>query len=79
MRTSVARVGVRLVNKGSSVGLTFASSPARDDVVLETPGMVVSVPPDVATALEQAVVDAKAENGTTHLVLRRRKTSARPS
>jgi Fe-S cluster assembly iron-binding protein IscA len=62
--------GARFVSDGAGVGLTFAEAPEPGDGVIEQTDISVFVAPEVADALNASVVDARAEDGKSVLVLR---------
>ena len=60
----------RLLGNGALVGFTFKSEPTRDDRVILADDMQVYVAPELADALDRAVLDARVEDGRSILVLR---------
>lgn len=67
----------RFVSKGARVGLTFAAKPGPDDRVIEGDGIAVYLAPEVADALENAVIDASVDEGKAILVMRRHRDRAK--
>jgi Fe-S cluster assembly iron-binding protein IscA len=67
--------GVRFVSAGGRVGLTFAPAPSPGDKVVDAGEMKVYVAADVVPLLDRTIIDARAEDGSTGLVIRR-KTAA---
>ncbi|MEW5989996.1 MAG: hypothetical protein AB1736_01445 [Chloroflexota bacterium] len=63
--------GARFVSRGTGVGLTFAAAPEPGDRVIDQKDIPVFVARDVADALDGSVIDARLEQGTSVLVLRR--------
>lgn len=63
--------GARFVSRGAGVGLTFAAAPEPGDRVIEQKDIPVFVAREVAEALDGSVIDARLEQGTSVLVLRR--------
>lgn len=67
----------RFIRNDGRVGLTFAPAPQPGDRVVEDVDSIpVCVAPDVVDALDQATVDARAEDGKMVLVIRRRRATA---
>jgi Fe-S cluster assembly iron-binding protein IscA len=69
--------GARFVSNSGRVGLTFAPAPQPDDRVVDASGIPVYLAPEAVPALEQAVVDVRAEDGTNVLVIRRQRTEGK--
>lgn len=66
------RAGARFVSRGARVGLTFALAPATGDRVVDANEIKVYVASEIADALDQAIIDARDEDGQTALFMRRR-------
>lgn len=60
----------RFVGNGGQIQLTFTSSPERGDQMIETSEIPVFLAPDVASRLDQAVMDTRQEGGEDLLVIR---------
>ena len=67
--------GARFVGKGARVGLTFVRTPGKGDRVVASEEIKVYVAPDIADALDWAIIDARDEDGHTALVMRRREAA----
>lgn len=66
------RAGARFVSKDGRVGLTFALAPVDGDRVVDGEAIKVFVAADIATTLDQSVIDARAEDdGKTSLIMRK--------
>lgn len=64
----------RFIRNAGRVGLTFAPAPQPGDRVLEAVESIpVCLAPEVVDALEEATVDARAQDGKMVLVIRRRR------
>jgi Fe-S cluster assembly iron-binding protein IscA len=66
--------GARFVSRGTGVGLTFAPAPQPGDRVIDQKDIAVFV----ARALDGSVIDARLEQGTSVLVLRRQAGAGSP-
>ena len=65
------RAGARFVRGVAGVvGLTFAPAPEPGDQVLEGSALPIYVAEEVTAVLDQAVIDAPADDGESRLVLR---------
>lgn len=72
--------GVRFVQNSGRIALTFVKEPAAGDSIMGGESLPVYVSSDVAGTLDDAVIDARAEDGKVGLVIRRhRKTKPRPA
>lgn len=54
---------------GTQIGLSFVPTPVEGDQVSNQEGMPVYVAAEVAEPLSEAVIDARAENGTPELTI----------
>ena len=70
-----AHAGARFVAKGARVGLTFVRAPGKEDRVVESEQIKVYVAPDIADALDRAIIDAREVDGNTALVMRKRESA----
>jgi len=68
------RADARLVSKGGRVGLTFGPAPVEGHRVFDGEGIKIYVPPEIADALSESIIDVRDENGQTKLVMRKRAT-----
>lgn len=64
------RAGARFVRGSAGVGLTFAPAPEQGDQVLAESPLPIYVAEEVTALLDQAVIDAAADDGESRLVLR---------
>jgi Fe-S cluster assembly iron-binding protein IscA len=66
---------VRFVSKDGRVGIAFTLAPMDGDRVVDGQQIKVFVAPEVATALDESIIDARDEDGRTALVMRKRAAS----
>lgn len=65
------RAAVRFVSKEGRVGVTFSQTPQEGDRVVDGQEIRVFVAPEIATALDASIIDARDEEGQTSLVMRK--------
>jgi Fe-S cluster assembly iron-binding protein IscA len=65
------RAAVRFVSKEGRVGVTFSLNPMDGDRVVDGQEIKVFVAPEIATALDESIIDARDEEGRTALVMRK--------
>ena len=70
------RAGVRFVSKEGRVGVTFSLNPANGDREIDAETIKVYVAPEIASTLEQSVIDTREEDGKASLVLRKQAAAA---
>ncbi len=65
------KAGARFVRRNGRVGLTFTTERTKSDRVVEAEEIKVYIATEIADTLDQAIIDARAEEGKTMLVIRR--------
>jgi Fe-S cluster assembly iron-binding protein IscA len=65
------KADARFVRRNGRVGLTFTTERTKTDRVVEAEEIQVYIATEIADTLDQAIIDARAEEGKTMLVIRR--------
>ena len=65
------RAGVQFTSKEGRVGMTFSLAPMDGDRVVDNESIKVFVAADIATALDQSIIDVRDEDGRTSLIMRK--------